>query len=894
MTSGWLYPPPASQSQVDDIRNQVSNALPNATYATQRNTFTTRADLAAATVPSSVTRVTTLFYDATKIKAGAMACWRVWGTGAPGDGRDYIQSADGRFWVIADTLLTPEMFGANGNYTDDTDALTRWWNTGMAMGAGAATNTAITMPKMVIPDGGAYRAYDLILSSTNTGVVIEGTGTLDGVRIQMRGQKWKLRGFSRIDTRGTTTAPWVAGSTAIEIFSGANNWRITDVDVSNAEFGIVGRYGSARGRWIGGNISACRVQVYGAGMVDARFIGLDCPGDAYTDCNVLIQGSQEVKFTNCRGRNSKFGGLYLRGSPVQAVLEQYYTDCTWTNDITTTRPIVGVTDNGSGKARVTLTPMLTVAAVAAQAGAFLGRGDGPMGAWCWADFTGTAGSVDSVQVAGTELLGAAIPYTTSAAYTTQLVADAINAGTGTHGYSARSGYIRNGSPRAVLEVYAPVSLYGAANGRSFAITASGGLTVSFPSFTLVTTSAAHGLSGSEDIHLLPAADGTPGAIEPLWGCPSATTFLIRAPVADVTARNFTRCCVAQRMRRGLPSMVIAGSSVAAYNGTWDTLAVGPNWCDISPTNSAAGVTYTADATGGTISRANWDVVLDGEELASNVNDGWETGGNEGQRLVRGAFNYSVQNKRLARHVQVDPRVSTGMKSALLLFAGMKRNRAPNGYGDFAITGADCGWAMIGFSNPNSMGTPDAAQGAVIEVPSAGSLMTDMAPALNRIGARGDGLRFAVAGVDFVWNALAFPIGPHMLSNLDLDTGVSLGAITSGPNATVTARGSAANIGLQFISKGTFAIEARPGNLRAMVFNYVASAVNYASFYPSAAGSPLRLVATGSDTNIDLSLEPKGTGRVRAGPYTAGSDAPVTGYVEVKDTSGTVRKLAVIA
>ena len=30
--------------------------------------------------------------------------------------------------------------------------------------------------------------------------------------------------------------------------------------------------------------------------------------------------------------------------------------------------------------------------------------------------------------------------------------------------------------------------------------------------------------------------------------------------------------------------------------------------------------------------------------------------------------------------------------------------------------------------------------------------------------------------------------------------------------------------------------------------------------------PLRLVATGADTNIDLSLEPKGTGRVRVGPW----------------------------
>lgn len=56
----------------------------------------------------------------------------------------------------------------------------------------------------------------------------------------------------------------------------------------------------------------------------------------------------------------------------------------------------------------------------------------------------------------------------------------------------------------------------------------------------------------------------------------------------------------------------------------------------------------------------------------------------------------------------------------------------------------------------------------------------------------------------------------------------------------------------------------------------------------------RIEAYGTDTNLDLRLDAKGTGRVRFGTRTANADAPITGYIEVKDTGGTVRKLAIIA
>jgi hypothetical protein len=55
-----------------------------------------------------------------------------------------------------------------------------------------------------------------------------------------------------------------------------------------------------------------------------------------------------------------------------------------------------------------------------------------------------------------------------------------------------------------------------------------------------------------------------------------------------------------------------------------------------------------------------------------------------------------------------------------------------------------------------------------------------------------------------------------------------------------------------------------------------------------------LRAEGTAANVDLAFLPKGTGHVRFGTLTGSSDVPVTGYIEIKDFNGVVRKLAVIA
>ena len=69
-------------------------------------------------------------------------------------------------------------------------------------------------------------------------------------------------------------------------------------------------------------------------------------------------------------------------------------------------------------------------------------------------------------------------------------------------------------------------------------------------------------------------------------------------------------------------------------------------------------------------------------------------------------------------------------------------------------------------------------------------------------------------------------------------------------------------------------------------------------YIAVAGSndgpgPAILVRGGTQENLDLRLIPKGDGKVRFGTYTSGSGS-ISGYIEIKDSSGIVRKLAVIS
>ena len=111
------------------------------------------------------------------------------------------------------------------------------------------------------------------------------------------------------------------------------------------------------------------------------------------------------------------------------------------------------------------------------------------------------------------------------------------------------------------------------------------------------------------------------------------------------------------------------------------------------------------------------------------------------------------------------------------------------------------------------------------------------------------------------------------------------------NGQISTAGSDTNVGLTLQTKGTGSYAFITGGGRQVDILNVASAVNRMTLIGSAAGSSPTISVVGTDTNIDLALTPKGTGRVKFGTYT-GTILTPTGFVEIVDSGGTVRRLLV--
>jgi hypothetical protein len=159
-------------------------------------------------------------------------------------------------------------------------------------------------------------------------------------------------------------------------------------------------------------------------------------------------------------------------------------------------------------------------------------------------------------------------------------------------------------------------------------------------------------------------------------------------------------------------------------------------------------------------------------------------------------------------------------------------------------------------------------------------------AVMQITANGSGsVRFATQGVSVTEQMRV----AHTASAVNY-VQVTGAATTVAP--TISFQGSDTNISGSFVSKGSgtlrFLTNTAVEQLRVL---HTGSAVNYTTATGNIAGSAPVFGVAGSDTNIDLTLTPKGTGNVRFGTYTAGVLTP-TGYIEVKDSGGTVRRLLV--
>jgi hypothetical protein len=124
-----------------------------------------------------------------------------------------------------------------------------------------------------------------------------------------------------------------------------------------------------------------------------------------------------------------------------------------------------------------------------------------------------------------------------------------------------------------------------------------------------------------------------------------------------------------------------------------------------------------------------------------------------------------------------------------------------------------------------------------------------------------------------------------------------GAATGG-SPQISAQGSDATASLIFVSKGNldqrFATNSNATNVQFRVAHTAGTIVNYTTATGNIAGASPSFAVAGTDADIDLTLTPKGAGAVRFGTLTVNADAPITGYITIKDSGGTLRKLAVIA
>jgi len=132
---------------------------------------------------------------------------------------------------------------------------------------------------------------------------------------------------------------------------------------------------------------------------------------------------------------------------------------------------------------------------------------------------------------------------------------------------------------------------------------------------------------------------------------------------------------------------------------------------------------------------------------------------------------------------------------------------------------------------------------------------------------------------------------------------------TGNAPTISATGSDTNIDIKLTPKGTGNLVLGAGNIKfsasgkgildnngneQLLFTTTASAVNYINITNAATGGAVEIAAAGDDTDIDLKLSPKGSGYVQFGTHTALGAETLSGYITIKDSGGTLRKIGVIS
>jgi len=125
--------------------------------------------------------------------------------------------------------------------------------------------------------------------------------------------------------------------------------------------------------------------------------------------------------------------------------------------------------------------------------------------------------------------------------------------------------------------------------------------------------------------------------------------------------------------------------------------------------------------------------------------------------------------------------------------------------------------------------------------------------------------------------------------------VQVTGAATGAAPAITAQGSDGAINLALSAKSTSSIYFYTNNLstnsRHLDIIHTGTVVNRFQITGSQTGNPVVLGVNGNDNDIDIAFTPKGVGNIRFGTYT-GTILTPTGYITIKDSGGTTRRLLV--
>lgn len=119
------------------------------------------------------------------------------------------------------------------------------------------------------------------------------------------------------------------------------------------------------------------------------------------------------------------------------------------------------------------------------------------------------------------------------------------------------------------------------------------------------------------------------------------------------------------------------------------------------------------------------------------------------------------------------------------------------------------------------------------------------------------------------------------------------AAAAGVTPAWRARGTDTNVGMGFDTKGTGSFTFTSNSFGKTEFQIFGDSGDDWLTVGSATGTGT-LSAAGGSADVDIRIAPKGAGRIWVGPWTSNVDAAVNGYALMKDSGGTLRKFATIA